>query len=167
MIEINKKNSDLLKESAEFNKIQVIKRDGRVVEFEEWKITNALLKAERKINGTVEAHSEARIQEIVDMVIEEILQRFNNNVKIYEIQNIVEHTLLDNCEYDLAKEYINYRTSRDFERSRATDINFTISKLLNKDSQLVNENANKDSDVFNTQRDLTAGIVGKSIGCHV
>ncbi|HHK2064604.1 TPA: anaerobic ribonucleoside-triphosphate reductase, partial [Streptococcus pyogenes] len=28
----------------------------------------------------------------------------------------------------------------------------------------VNENANKDSDVFNTQRDLTAGIVGKSIG---
>ncbi|HHJ8442085.1 TPA: anaerobic ribonucleoside-triphosphate reductase, partial [Streptococcus pyogenes] len=29
---------------------------------------------------------------------------------------------------------------------------------------VVNENANKDSDVFNTQRDLTAGIVGKSIG---
>ena len=28
----------------------------------------------------------------------------------------------------------------------------------------MNENANKDSDVFNTQRDLTAGIVGKSIG---
>ncbi len=28
----------------------------------------------------------------------------------------------------------------------------------------MNENANKDSNVFNTQRDLTAGIVGKSIG---
>ena len=37
-------------------------------------------------------------------------------------------------------------------------------KLLNKDQAVVNENANKDSDVFNTQRDLTAGIVGKSIG---
>ncbi|MBO0478784.1 anaerobic ribonucleoside-triphosphate reductase [Vagococcus fluvialis] len=164
MIEINKKNVGLSNESADFNNIQVIKRDGRVVEFEEWKITNALLKAERKINGSVEAHSEAKIQEIVDLVIEEINQRFSDNVKIYEIQNIVEHILLDNCEYDLAKEYINYRTSRDFERSRATDINFTIGKLLNKDSQLVNENANKDSDVFNTQRDLTAGIVGKSIG---
>ncbi|MCC9929405.1 anaerobic ribonucleoside-triphosphate reductase, partial [Streptococcus agalactiae] len=34
----------------------------------------------------------------------------------------------------------------------------------NKDQTVVNENANKDSDVFNTQRDLTAGIVGKSIG---
>ncbi|HHJ7601539.1 TPA: anaerobic ribonucleoside-triphosphate reductase, partial [Streptococcus pyogenes] len=46
----------------------------------------------------------------------------------------------------------------------ATDINFSIDKLINKDQTVVNENANKDSDVFNTQRDLTAGIVGKSIG---
>ena len=46
------------------------------------------------------------------------------------------------------------------ERSKATDINFSIHKLLNKDQAVVNENANKDSDVFNTQRDLTAGIVG-------
>ncbi|HHJ7892727.1 TPA: anaerobic ribonucleoside-triphosphate reductase, partial [Streptococcus pyogenes] len=58
----------------------------------------------------------------------------------------------------------NYRTQRDFARSQATDINFSIDKLINKDQTVVNENANKDSDVFNTQRDLTAGIVGKSIG---
>ncbi|MFR5224670.1 MAG: anaerobic ribonucleoside-triphosphate reductase, partial [Enterococcus faecalis] len=61
-------------------------------------------------------------------------------------------------------EYIHYRTQRDFERSKATDINVSIGKLINKDQTVVNENANKDSDVFNTQRDLTAGIVGKSIG---
>ncbi|MCC9713527.1 anaerobic ribonucleoside-triphosphate reductase, partial [Streptococcus agalactiae] len=67
-------------------------------------------------------------------------------------------------EYAIAQEYINYRTQRDFERSQATDINFSIGKLINKDQTVVNENANKDSDVFNTQRDLTAGIVGKSIG---
>ncbi|HFN2769803.1 TPA: anaerobic ribonucleoside-triphosphate reductase, partial [Enterococcus faecium] len=60
--------------------------------------------------------------------------------------------------------YINYRTKRDFARSKATDINFSIEKLINKDQTVVNENANKDSNVFNTQRDLTAGIVGKSIG---
>ena len=65
------------------------------------------------------------------------------------------------------KEYITYRTQRDFERSKATDINFSIHKLLNKDQSVVNENANKDSDVFNTQRDLTAGIVGKSIGLQM
>ena len=84
--------------------------------------------------------------------------------KIYEIQNIVEHILLEKNEYELAEEYINYRTKRDFARSKATDINFSIEKLINKDQTVVNENANKDSNVFNTQRDLTAGIVGKSIG---
>ncbi len=65
------------------------------------------------------------------------------------------------------RNYITYRTQRDFERSKATDINFSIHKLLNKDQAVVNENANKDSDVFNTQRDLTAGIVGKSIGLQM
>ncbi len=55
--------------------------------------------------------------------------------------------------------------ARFFDRPQATDINFLLlTKLLNKDQTVVNENANKDSDVFNTQRDLTAGIVGKSIG---
>lgn len=32
---------------------------------------------------------------------------------------------------------------------------------------MVNENANKDSNVFNTQRDLTAGSVGKTIGLRM
>ena len=37
---------------------------------------------------------------------------FTNNVKIYEIQNIVEHTTISNNEYALAEEYIHYRTQR-------------------------------------------------------
>ena len=72
--------------------------------------------------------------------------------------------MLEANEYAIAQEYINYRTKRDFERSQATDINFTINKLVNKDQAVVHENANKDSDLYNTQRDLTAGIVGKSVG---
>src|SRR5699024_11862784 len=92
------------------------------------------------------------------------ISRFAEDIKIYEIQNIVEHTLLENHEYETAQAYIHYRTQRDFDRSKATDINFTIGKLREKKQSVVNENANKDSNVFNTQRDLTAGIVGKSIG---
>ncbi|MDN6292390.1 MAG: anaerobic ribonucleoside-triphosphate reductase, partial [Tetragenococcus halophilus] len=65
---------------------------------------------------------------------------------------------------ELAEEYIQYRVKKDRERKNARDINYTINQLLDKDKKLVNENANKDSNVFNTQRDLTAGIVGKSIG---
>lgn len=146
--------------------IKVIKRDGRLVRFDADKIYKALLKAS---NQVVEMSPlvEAKLEEIAERVVREIYSRFSQDVKIYEIQNIVEHELLAANEYVIAQEYINYRTQRDFARSQATDINFTIEKLLNKDQTVVNENANKDSDVFNTQRDLTAGIVGKSIGLKV
>ncbi|EUJ41063.1 anaerobic ribonucleoside triphosphate reductase [Listeria weihenstephanensis FSL R9-0317] len=43
-----------------------------------------------------------------------------------------------------------------------TDLTTSVQKLLDKDKTVVNENANKDATVFNTQRDLTAGAVAKS-----
>ncbi|GCE77564.1 anaerobic ribonucleoside triphosphate reductase [Cellulomonas biazotea] len=46
-------------------------------------------------------------------------------------------------------------------------MNHSIGQLVNKDHSVVHENANKDADVFNTQRDLTAGAVGKAIGLRM
>lgn len=158
------KITDQKAEDVNLSTIKVVKRDGRLVTFDDQKIYDALIKAEQKIHDQVTPLTHQKVQSIVADVNREIAERFTNNVKIYEIQNIVEHTLLSNNEYALAEEYIHYRTQRDFERSKATDINVSIGKLINKDQTVVNENANKDSDVFNTQRDLTAGIVGKSIG---
>ena len=143
--------------------IYVEKRDGRRVNFDVSKIYKAMVRAAQDL-GPMTPMLEAKLEIITDHVVAEISSRFAKYVKIYEIQNIVEHELLNAKEYAIAENYITYRTQRDFERSKATDINFTIDKLLNKDRTVVNENANKDSDVFNTQRDLTAGIVGKSIG---
>ena len=144
----------------------VEKRDGRRVVFDVDKIDKALHKAADKVMD-VTPLVEKRLNALTERIVTEIQSRFPQGVKIYEIQNIVEHELLEAKEYALAEEYITYRTQRDFERSKATDINFSIHKLLNKDQAVVNENANKDSDVFNTQRDLTAGIVGKSIGLQM
>ena len=143
--------------------IYVIKRDGRRVNFDLDKIYKALVKAASSISQ-MSPVLEAKLELVLDAILTEIANRFSQDIKIYEIQNIVEHELLAANEYAIAQAYIAYRTQRDFERSQATDINFTIDKLLSKDQTVVNENANKDSNVFNTQRDLTAGIVGKSIG---
>ncbi|MGH1816729.1 anaerobic ribonucleoside-triphosphate reductase [Enterococcus casseliflavus] len=164
MMNIKRNPEQGLERQSALRQLKIVKRDGRLVEFDDQKIYDALVKALRKINGELSPIDHEKITEIVDSVDHEIAERFRTNVKIYEIQNIVEHILLAKNEYALAEEYINYRTHRDFERSKATDINFTINKLMNKDQSVVNENANKDSNVFNTQRDLTAGIVGKSIG---
>ena len=143
--------------------IDVVKRDGRHLSFEPEKIYEALRKASDELSH-ISPVQDVKLAHLTEKIVATIFDRFNKNVQIYEIQNIVEHVLLDANEYQLAEVYINYRTRRDFARAQATDINFTIDKLINKDQSVVNENANKDSDVFNTQRDLTAGIVGKSIG---
>ncbi|MGT2943193.1 anaerobic ribonucleoside-triphosphate reductase [Streptococcus constellatus subsp. viborgensis] len=149
-----------------FADIYVEKRDGRRVAFDADKIYKALVKASQEVT-TMTPLLEAKLEGITNKIVAEVIERFPAGVKIYEIQNIVEHELLQANEYAIAESYITYRTQRDFARSKATDINFTIGKLLNKDQAVVNENANKDSDVFNTQRDLTAGIVGKSIGLQM
>ncbi|HEL1542282.1 TPA: anaerobic ribonucleoside-triphosphate reductase [Streptococcus suis] len=139
----------------------VLKRDGRTVSFDQDKIFSALRRANQELEHPV---SEAGLKIVLEAVLAEIGRRFEKDVQIYEIQTVVEQELLKAHLYDLAEFYIQYRTRRDFRRHQATDINFEIHKLLSKDQSVVNENANKDADVFNTQRDLTAGIVGKSIG---
>ena len=146
--------------------INVIKRDGRIMNFDPSKIAQAMQKAADKENSNddLDARTSGELQSVLDDVLAEIADRFPENIKIYEIQSIVEHTMLDHHLYQIAQDYINYRTERDFERSQATDINFTIQKLLKHDATVVNENANKDSKVFNTQRDLTAGTVAKAMG---
>lgn len=148
----------------QLKKMKVVKRDGRFVVFDDQKIYDALLKATQQVNGPLHASDHQVIHQIVTQINQEIAARFKKNVKIYEIQNIVEHTLIQNHLYQLAEHYMHYRSQRDLEREQALDINVTIDKLRNRDQTVVNENANKDSNVFNTQRDLTAGIVGKSIG---
>ncbi|PLS33832.1 anaerobic ribonucleoside-triphosphate reductase [Carnobacterium maltaromaticum] len=164
MVELtsNKLISD--EDASKVLNLLVVKRDGRSVRFDDKKIYEALMKAEKEVNTGTALQTENEIKEIMDKINQEILARFTTDIKIYEIQNIVEHILLSEKKVELADRYINYRAIRDFERAQSTDINFTIEKLINKDRSVVNENANKDSEVFNTQRDLTAGIVGKSMG---
>ncbi|RYV51965.1 anaerobic ribonucleoside-triphosphate reductase [Pengzhenrongella frigida] len=145
----------------------VLKRDGRTLAFDHARIRAALAKAFVEVHGELTPIAEHTLADLVARIEAEIGERFAGAVKIYEIQNVVEHILLESREYDVAQAYINYRVQRDFSRSKTTDINHSIIKLIDKDSAVVHENANKDSDVFNTQRDLTAGAVGKAIGLRM
>ena len=142
--------------------LKVIKRDGRVVDFDENKIINAIQKAYNEICN--ETTKQLDLNKIIRSIKNEINDRFDKNIKIYELQNIIEHELIKIGEHQLAKTYINYRTNKDLIRESQFDLNKSINQLVNKEQTIVNENANKDSNLFNTQRDLTAGAVGKSIG---
>lgn len=147
--------------------LRVCKRDGRTVPFAEACITSAVSRAFISVHGVLTGEHEAVLGELVAVAVAELADRFTGEVRIYEIQNVVEHTLLERGQYDVAKAYIDYRVQRDLARARASDVNHSVGKLLSKDSAVVHENANKDADVYNTQRDLTAGAVAKAIGLRM
>lgn len=142
----------------------IVKRDGRVAEFDAARVEHALMAAFAAVREEPRPLVRPIVQGLTQEVGAEIARRFPETVQIYEVQNVVEHVLMESRHYDVAEAYISYRVQRDIARSRSTDVNHSIGQLLSKASAVVNENANKDSDVFNTQRDLTAGAVGKAIG---
>lgn len=148
-------------------RLEVVKRDGRRLHFDDRRIGVAIAKAYAAVHGDVTAAHQRAIDAVVARVDAELAERFAGQVKIYEIQSVVEHELLEAGEYEVARAYIDYRVERDVARARSTDLNHSITRLLDKDSAVVNENANKDADVYNTQRDLTAGMVGKAIGLRL
>lgn len=144
--------------------VKVIKRDGRIVAFKPDKIFNAILKAVRELFGEISPEHRTQVEQIVEQVENEIMNRFKANIQIYDIQRIIEHELIANQLANIAKTYTNYRLERDIQRRMQLDMTHRIEALQAQEHTIVNENANKDSRVFNTQRDLTAGVLAKTVG---
>lgn len=63
-----------------------------------------------------------------------------------------------------AKAYTQYRQHDEADWGEQTDTRARLARMVSGDPTILNENANKDSDVFSTKRDLTAGTVGKTVG---
>lgn len=148
-------------------KLRVLKRDGREVAFQEEKIYAALLKAEQQLQPNSLVDSTETTEDLRN-VMKQIKSNLSNwgkdAISADHIRAIVMQVLAAQKNTELAEVYQRFRLQTDKKQLEETDINYTIHTLLKKDPSLVNENANKDSNIFNTQRDLTAGIVGKSIG---
>ncbi len=145
-------------------KVLVEKRDGRVVDFDPINIISAVKSAFADLDKKIGPQEEQLIRDIANQVEAEIKDRYNGPAKIEDIQNLVEHGLIEDHLYDVARTYTNYRLNKDIERAKATDINEAVKRLVNRDEALVRENANKDSNVYSTQRDLLAGAVSKAVG---
>lgn len=135
--------------------VSVRKRDGRSVRFDATKIYRAI---EAALNSRgIEDHEFA--SEATDAVVATLPE---SDLDIPTIQHAVEDHLMASKYPQVARAYIEYRHDRDKEREQAMDVQHSVGKLLSRDKSVINENANKDATVFNTQRDLTAGSVAKA-----
>ena len=149
--------------------ILVIKRDGSEVNFDIVKVQLALYKAfcEARPNNNKNAMRNSA-NAVAYHVHTTVLNDEFGEIEVEEIQEIVKNELLkwENLR-DVAKAYIEYATTRKNSRDWEQNLISNVQGLLNKDDTVMNENANKDSRIFNTLRDLTAGSVAKAVGLNL
>ncbi|AXW86748.1 anaerobic ribonucleoside triphosphate reductase [Lonsdalea britannica] len=134
----------------------VIKRNGCQVPFDEIRIREAVERA-ASATGVNDLDFCATV---AAAVTEQMRDR--SRVEIREIQDAVENLLMSSNYKPVARAYIEYRHDRDVSRERQGRLTQEIRGLVEQSNvSLLNENANKDSKVIPTQRDLLAGIVAK------
>lgn len=143
--------------------LQVEKRDGRIVDFDKENIINAIMRAFKEVNHEVTAQDIDNIESIASEIEGDVRRKYAARpVEINEIQNLVEQSLLDDHKYDVATAYKDYRWKKDIQRAKQTDANEAVKRFMRRDKTIVNENANKDSRIYSTQRDLLAGTISKA-----
>lgn len=138
--------------------MKVIKRDGTTVDFDGSKIVVAIQKA----NAVVEPQD--RIEEYKILEIAKNVQSRNRmRLLVEDIQDIVEHSLMDAGKFELAKQYIIYRYKRALVRKANTTDESILSLIRNSNKDVMEENSNKNAVMAATQRDLIAGEVSKDL----
>ena len=138
--------------------MQVIKRDGKVVDFDQSKIKIAIEKANKEVKPR-----ERATKEEINQIISYIEELDKKRILVEDIQDIIEEQLMTFGKYILAKKYITYRYTRELVRkSNTTDQ--SIKELIDGESDYWNnENSNKNARVVTTQRDYLAGITSTDI----
>ncbi len=138
--------------------MKVIKRDGHIVDYSPDKIEEAISKA------NLEVSEEDRVSDIqIRNIIKYIEGLHKKRMLVEDIQDVIEKRLMALGKYELAKEYITYRYTRELvRRSNTTDK--SIKELIDGESEYWNtENSNKNAKVVTTQRDYLAGITSTDI----
>lgn len=138
---------NLLKGAVKMGTIKtIIKRDGRKVDFDIDKITNAIFKAAEVLGGT-DKDMARYLAKQVEIYLDEICH--NDTPTVEQIQDAVEKILIENGHARTAKEFILYRA----ERTRVRDMNTRLMRIYSdltfkdaKENDIKRENANIDGD---------------------
>ena len=118
---------------------KVKKRDGRILDFDKKKISNAILQAMEEVK-----HIDKRV---ASRIANDISKLSYNIIEIEEIQDIVEEKLMASSFKDVAKEYILYREKRNRIRNSNSKLTQAIKEKLEA-SDVQNQNANVDEHSF-------------------
>ena len=138
--------------------MKVIKRDGRVVEFDKTKIYNAIMKAMKYGSNIVKPNIASKISDDI-----EEFATGKDNVSISEIESEVFNRLVNEGQVLTARSYEAYRSVREFQREHNSIESETREMVSGDNEYWTTENSNKNVKEIKVQRDYMAGIVSTYI----
>lgn len=141
--------------------MKIIKRNGQEAIFDEVKITNAIIGANKEVVET-ERLSEEEIDNITND-IKYKCQKMKRALSVEEIQNLVEDELMKLNAFSVARKYITYRFQRALARQSNTTDEQILSLIECANEEVKQENSNKNPTVNSVQRDYMAGEVSKDL----
>ena len=141
--------------------MKIIKRNGQDAIFDEVKITNAIIGANKEVVET-ERLSEEEIDNITND-IKYKCQKMKRALSVEEIQNLVEDELMKLNAFSVARKYITYRFQRALARQSNTTDDQILSLIECANEEVKQENSNKNPTVNSVQRDYMAGEVSKDL----
>ena len=143
--------------------MQVIKRDGRKVDFDINKIVEAVRKAYAEVYpDTPYERYKCVSSDIAIEVTNQITDTDDDNISIETIQDMVEKELMW-VDKAVAKAYITYRYRRELARRSHTTDDEILSIIDYTNEEVKEENSNKNPRIIPTQRDYIAGAVSKDL----
>lgn len=141
--------------------MKIIKRSGKEVDFDQNKITNAIIKANLTVDEN-EQLTEKQIAKIVDDITK-LCKKTRRATSVEEIQDMVERGIMQEGAFSVAKNYITYRYERQLIRQANTTDKQILSLIECENEEVKQENSNKNPVVNSVQRDYMAGEVSKDI----
>ena len=141
--------------------MKVIKRNGSEVVFDISKIITAITKANNAVDEA-ERMTPMQIRRIAEAVELNCI-RMNRAPGVEEIQDLVEKQIMAHGAYEVAKEYITYRYTRNLVRRSNTTDERILSLIECCNEEAKQENANKNPTVNSVQRDYMAGEVSRDL----
>lgn len=138
--------------------MKIVKRDGRIVEYDSDKIRIAINKANKEVPEECMVSTRE-----IESIIKHIEKLRKKRMLVEDIQDIIEEKLMSLGKYELAKKYIIYRYTRALVRKANTTDETILSLIKSSDKQAIEPRTNRNVKMAATQRDLIAGEVSKDI----
>lgn len=144
--------------------MKIVKRDGRIVDFDAHLIESAVLKAFQAVDNAIDNYAKEKARNIANYV-QKYFEKKEVVPTVEQVQDLVEKGLMSTKRKDVARAFISYRD----QRERIRNANSKMHKIFKEKLQgqnIENQNANLDEKSFGGCEGSATSAIKKDIALN-